>query len=67
MASVKKLLKGDGSWTTRNLILRWIIDTMQGTVELPAHRQECLCNIFKALHSKKCISKCHWQKYLGEL
>ena len=26
--SLKKLLKGDGSWATRKLILGWIIDTL---------------------------------------
>ena len=36
-ASVKKLLKGDGSWETRKLILGWIIDTLLGTLELPTH------------------------------
>jgi hypothetical protein len=66
-ASVKKLLKGDGSWTTRKLILGWIIDTVQGTLELPTHRQERLRNIFNALRGKMRISKRHWMKYLGEL
>ena len=66
-ASVKKLLKGDGSWTTRKLILGWIIDTVQGTLELPPHRQQRLRSIFDSLRGKTRISKRHWMKYLGEL
>jgi hypothetical protein len=36
--SVKKLLKGDGCWTTRKVVLGWLIDTVRHTVELPPHR-----------------------------
>ena len=34
-ASIKKLLKGDGAWDTRKIILGWIIDTMNGKIEPP--------------------------------
>ena len=36
-ASVKKLLKGDGTWDTRKIILGWILDTVNGTIQLPPH------------------------------
>ena len=37
-ASIKKLLKGDGAWDTQEIILGWIIDTINGTIKLPLHR-----------------------------
>jgi hypothetical protein len=36
--SVKKLLKGDGSWQTRKTIMGWIIDSVQHTIKLPPRR-----------------------------
>jgi hypothetical protein len=41
-ASDKKLRQGDGHWETRKLVLGWIIDTIQMTIELPPHRRERL-------------------------
>ena len=35
--SLKKLLKGEGSWNTRKVILCWIVDTVRQTIEMPAH------------------------------
>ena len=66
-ASLKKLLKGDGSWATRKLILGWIIDTIRGTLELPPHRKERIAAIFDMLRDKKRISVKKWQQALGEL
>jgi hypothetical protein len=37
-ASVKKLLKGDGTWTTVKLVLGWLIDTVRKTIQFPPHR-----------------------------
>jgi len=37
-ASIKKLFKGDGRWDTRKIILGWLINTIQGTIELPPYR-----------------------------
>ena len=37
--SMKKLLKGDGAWETRKLILGWIVDTVRQTIELPRKSQ----------------------------
>ena len=44
--SLKKLLKGDGSWGTHKLILGWIIDTLRQTLEIPAYRKTMLANVF---------------------
>jgi hypothetical protein len=37
--SLKKLLKGKGSWGTRKLILGWIVDTVRQIIELPPQRK----------------------------
>ena len=47
--SIKKLLKGDGCWGTSKLLLGWLIDTVQQTLELPPHRYDRLCAIFDDL------------------
>jgi valyl-tRNA synthetase len=48
--SIKKLLKGDhGCWSTTKLLLGWIIDSVNQTLTLPAHRYERLCTIFNDL------------------
>ena len=66
-ASLKKLLQGDGYWDTRKFILGWIIDTLRGTLELPAHRVQRLHDIFASLRGKQRMSMRKWQKVLGEL
>ena len=33
--STKKLAKGDGAWTTRKVMLGWVLDTVRRTIELP--------------------------------
>ena len=47
--SLKKLLKGDGSWCTRKEILGWIIDTIRQTLELPSHRKQELVELLAGL------------------
>ena len=65
--SVKKLKQGDGAWTTRKVILGWIIDTIQRSVELPPHR---LARFFELLDSipshQRRTSRKKWQQLLGE-
>ena len=65
--SLKKLLKGDGSWGTRKLLLGWIVDTVRQTLELPPHRKEILANIFADLARTKRVSERKWRKVLGSL
>jgi hypothetical protein len=65
---LKKLLKGDGSWNTRKLILGWIVDTICQTIELPPHCKEMLAAIFKELASLKRVNSTRkWASYLGKL
>lgn len=67
-ASVKKLKKGDGSWTTRKVVLGWLIDTVEKTISLPPHRVDRLKEILSGIPpSQKRISVKNWHKLLGEL
>ena len=65
--SLKKALKGDSSWSTRKVILGWIIDTVRQTIELPAHRKETLAAIFAALANSHRVSNKDYLSYLGKL
>ena len=65
--SLKKLLKGDGSWSTRKIVLGWLIDTIRQTIELPPHRKITLASIFADLSNRERISHKTYQSYLGQL
>ncbi|GKZ00083.1 hypothetical protein MPSEU_000961700 [Mayamaea pseudoterrestris] len=66
--SVKKLLKGDGAWTTRKQVLGWLVDTVAMTVALPAHRLERLREILASIPpTRRRIATKQWHKFLGEL
>jgi hypothetical protein len=65
--SLKKLRKGDGSWTTRKIVLGWALDTIRQTMELPAHRKLLLASIFQDLQGRKRISRKTWERCLGQL
>jgi hypothetical protein len=64
---VKKLLQGDGCWSTSKVMLGWLIDTVRQTLELPPHRYARLCMIFDDLRGARRISLKAWHKVLGEL
>jgi hypothetical protein len=67
-ASVKKLRKGDATWSTQKVILGWILDSIQLTLELPCHR---IARLFELLDSvvpsQRRVSTKKWKKLLGEL
>jgi hypothetical protein len=65
--SLKKLRTGDGSRTTRKVVLGWVLDTIRQTMELPPHRKLLLANIFQDLQGRKRISRKTWERYLGQL
>jgi hypothetical protein len=66
--SMKKLLKGDCSWSTVKLILGWIVDTVNMTIQLPPHRVERLWEILNSIpRRQKRTSVKKWHKVLGEL
>jgi hypothetical protein len=67
-ASVKKFLKGDGTWATVKLVLGWLLDTVQKTIQLPPHRMARLHEILADLpHTLKRVATRKWQQVLSEL
>jgi hypothetical protein len=64
-ASIKKMQKGGTTWAT---IPGWTVDTLQMTIELPAHRVTRLFDILDSVpsHQGRTSAK-KWQKLLGEL
>ena len=66
--SLKKLLKGDGSWETTKVVLGWLIDSVTGTIKLPPHRVERLTVMLDSFpRSRRSCSKKDLQKLVGEL
>jgi hypothetical protein len=66
--SMKKLLQGDCTWSTVKLVLGWIIDTLNMTIQLPQHRIDRLWEILNSIpqHQKRTSVK-KWHQILGEL
>ena len=65
--SAKKLDKGDACWSTRKVILGWLIDTLQGTIELPPHRRDRLNVLLQTALTRKRITMKEWRRILREL
>ena len=65
---MKKLLQGDCTWSTVKLVLGWIIDTLNMTIQLPQHRIDRLWEILNSIpqHQKRTSVK-KWHQILGEL
>lgn len=65
--SEKKLRKGDATWSTRKIVLGWLIDTLRRTIELPAHRRQRLLHILQDARrrTRLLIRNCH--RLLGEV
>jgi hypothetical protein len=67
-ASLKKMSKGDATWTRIKTILGWILDTLNRTISLPAHRRERIVALLDSMSpTQKHISLKKWQQLLGEL
>jgi hypothetical protein len=66
--SLKKLDKGDASWSTKHTILGWDIDTVQQTIALPPHRIARLKEILDSIEpNQRRIGMTKWYNVLGEL
>ena len=65
--SVKKLLKGDDSWSSQKVILGWLIDAIANSLALPAHRQAKLLSLLNNLLLRKRSTVSDWHQLLGEL
>lgn len=66
--SLKKLDKGDCTWSTFKEVLGWLLDTVNHTITLPPHRVTKLYAILDSIPpSQKRLSVKKWHKILGEL
>jgi hypothetical protein len=66
-ASLKKMDKGDATWSTTKTILGWLVDSVAGTISLPPHRVERLMNILNVPSTQRFVPKKQWFQILGEL
>ena len=66
--SMKKLREGDCSFGTLKLILGWIIDTINMTIQLPQYRVDRLAEILNSIPAtQRRTSVKKWYSILGEL
>jgi hypothetical protein len=65
--SASKLALGDGAWSTSKVVLGWQLDTAQGTMSLPKHREERLHQLLSYFGPKHRTSHWKWYGLLGEL
>ena len=65
---MKKLREGDCSFGTLKLILGWLIDTINMTIQLPQHRVDRLAEILNSIPAtQRRTSVKKWYSILGEL
>ena len=65
--SMKKPQKGDAHLCTRKVVLGWLVDTLQQTIELPPHQLQRLQDVFASLRGKSKVTTKLWHRTLGEL
>jgi hypothetical protein len=66
--SVKKLRKGDATWSTCKKLLGWIIDSVAMTLPMPPRRLARLSELLAEIpRSQKRLSIKKWHRLLGEL
>ena len=64
--SIKKLQKGDGSWTHK-VLLGWMVATLRQTLKLPPHRKVELAKLLDSLCRARRISRKRHERALGKL
>jgi hypothetical protein len=65
--SLKKLQQGDGTWSTKKMVLGWLLDTAAKTLALPPHKADRLTTLITTYMGLHRTSKRKWQQLLGEL
>eukprot|EP00536_Pseudo-nitzschia_multiseries_P018703 jgi/Psemu1/56891/gm1.56891_g len=67
-ASLKKMLQGDATWTTKKVILGWLIDSVNKTISLPPHWVARLQEILHSISpTQRHVPIKQWHQVLGEL
>ena len=64
---MSKLNAGDSAWSTSKVILGWLIDTAAGTLSLPPHKAQRLCELLAQFVTCRRLSRKRWYQLLGEL
>eukprot|EP00536_Pseudo-nitzschia_multiseries_P019345 jgi/Psemu1/60207/gm1.60207_g len=63
-----KMLQGDVTWTTKKVILGWLIDSITKTISLPPHRVARLQEILHSITpNQRHVPIQQWHQVLGEL
>ena len=65
--SVKKIAKGEGTWSTSKEILGWIFDGKNYTLTLPEEKQHKLVKTLSLLIRRKNATRKEMEKILGKL
>ena len=61
-------MAGDCKWSTYQVLLGWVIDTVNTTLSLPPHREKRFKKILMGIPQiQKCISVNKWNWVLGNL
>lgn len=67
-ASLKKMKKGDATWTTHKVLLGWSVDSVKKTITLPEHRRHRLSEILDSIPpTTRTIATKDWHRIMGEL
>mmetsp|Transcript_905 Transcript_905/g.1359 ORF Transcript_905/g.1359 Transcript_905/m.1359 type:complete len:413 (+) Transcript_905:2296-3534(+) len=65
--SDKKLLQGDAAWATVGIVVGWLLDTCNGTLQLPPHCLDRLALILDEILARPTATCKQWHRLLGEL
>jgi len=65
--STSKMAKGEAAWSTRKVILGWLLDSAAGTLQLQPHKAQRLGELLAEFQQKRRTSRKKWQSLLGEL
>jgi len=65
--SQSKLDAGDGRWSTRKVVLGWLLNTADKTIRLPQHKTDRLHELLQHFIPLRRTSRRKWQQLLGEL
>ena len=66
--SLNNLGQGDGTWSTRNKVIRWDLDTIAHLFRLPSRRQEKVAAALAAIPQEALTNSLRkWRKLLGML
>jgi hypothetical protein len=66
-ASEKKILHGEADWTTRNIVLGWLLDSDRCTIELTDDKATAYAEELQKLLRRSRIPMARYRKMIGKL